>query len=205
MDYKDFNDYELLYMIEEENDYAKDMLYQKYLPLIRTEAIKFYKSLKKYGVDYDDLYQEAHLAFLRTIQFFNEKENTLFYTFLKINIRSKLLNYAKIIKSQKNTFYTGMVSLNNPISIDNDICLIDCVKDEKQIDPTTVLENIEREKVFRKFSLKLIPLHSQMFDLLCAGFNIKEISILLDMEQKEVSNSVYRIRKKLKNYLISFQ
>lgn len=205
MDYKDINDYELLYMIEEENDYAKEVLYQKYLPLIRNETIKFYNSLKIYGVEYDDLYQEAHLAFLRTIQFFNERENTLFYTFLKINIHSKLLNYARVIKSQKNIFYKGMLSLNESISPDDDICLIDCVNDEKQLEPSVILEDVENENRVKKFSLNLMSLHSQMFDLLCAGFHPKEIAILLDMDQKDVSNILYRIRRKLKKYLNSSQ
>lgn len=205
MDYKNINDYELLYLIEEEGDVAYDILYQKYLPLIKNITIKFYKYLKGYGVEFDDLFQEAYLAFLKTIKLFNDKENTLFYTFLRININSKLLNYSRVITSQKNLFYLNMISLNEPLSYNNDITVGDCVKDNIQEDPLMSLEYYETFKRIETFKLELIPLHSQIFELVCNGFNNREIANLLDLSVKDVSNVLYRIRKRLKLYLSSSQ
>jgi len=38
MNYKKINDYELLYMVRENDDYSKDLLYEKYLPIIKSLA-----------------------------------------------------------------------------------------------------------------------------------------------------------------------
>ena len=40
MDYKNINDYEVLYRIEEKDDYAEDIMYKKYFPIIRGIASK---------------------------------------------------------------------------------------------------------------------------------------------------------------------
>ena len=205
MDYKDFNDYELLYLIEENNDQAQDILYQKYLPILRRLTLKYYRGLKEFGVTYDDLFQEAYLTFLQTIKLFNEKEDTLFYTYLVINVCSKLSNYARITTSQKNLFYTNMLSLDFRLSPDDNNTLADCVECYNQEDPLTLLEYNDTLQLLRKFNLELKPLQSQIFELLCGGFNNRDIASLLDICIKEVSNTIYRIRKRLKLYLASSQ
>ena len=35
MDYKDYNDYELIYMVRENDDSSYDILFQKYIPIIK--------------------------------------------------------------------------------------------------------------------------------------------------------------------------
>ena len=205
MDYKDFNDYELLYLIEENNDQAQDILYQKYLPILRRLTLKYYRSLKEFGVTYDDLFQEAYLTFLQTIKLFNEKEDTLFYTYLGINVCSKLSNYARITTSQKNLFYTNMLSLDFRLSPDDNNTLADCIEDYEQEDPEMLLEYNDTLQLLQKFNLELKPLQSQIFELLCGGFNNRDIATLLDINVKEVSNAIYRIRKRLKLYLASSQ
>lgn len=205
MDYKNFNDYELLYLIEENNDQAQDILYQKYLPILRRLTLRYYRDLKEYGVTYDDLFQETYLAFLQTIKLFNEKEDTLFYTYLGINVCSKLSNYARITTSQKNLFYTNMLSLDFRLSPDDNNTLVDCIEDSEQETPEMLLEYHDTLQLLQKFNLELKPLQSQIFELLCGGFNNRDIASLLDISVKEVSNTIYRIRKRLKFYLASSQ
>lgn len=204
MNYKDVNDYELLYLIEENNDEAQDILYQKYLPILRRLTMKYYHSLKAYGVDYEDLFQEAYLAFLQTIKLFNDKGDTLFYTYLGVNVNSKLANYARRITSQKNLFYANMLSLDfNLSNVDGINTLADCIEDSGQENPSILVEYNDTLQLLKKFSLELKPLQSQMFELLCSGFNNRDIATLLDINVKEVSNTIYRIRKRLKLYLAS--
>ena len=205
MDYKDVNDYELLYLIEEENDDARELLYKKYLPMLKIIAVKYYGYLKFYGVEYDDLFQEAFLAFLKTIKLFKKEEDTLFYTFLRININSKLSNYARVATSKKNLFNYKMLSLNSSLLCDSSLTLADCIKDENQKDFSLILEHDDILNQLKEFNLKLNPLHSQIFELLCSGFISKEIAILLDIDVKDISNILYRIRKRLKKYLASSQ
>lgn len=204
MNYQDLNDYELLYLVEEQNEDANYLLYEKYIPMIKQIVYNSYINLKKYGVNYDDIYQEAMLAFFTAVELFDNKEGTLFYTFMNITVRSKLANFARKIFTHKNLPSIISLSLNSPVSSDDDDTLLDKIvaKDDSIENQLVYGEVLER---LRQFKFQLSFKNSQIFELLCNGFSNKEISILLDMELKQTSNTMYRIRKKLKKYLESFQ
>lgn len=205
MNYKDINDYELLYMIEENNEDAYQTLYYKYLPLLRKMTKNFYLSLKKYNVEYDDIFQEAHLAFIKAVRKYQKEESTMFLTFLYISIRSKLLNYMRIVLSKKEQFHRNTVSLSIPVSNSEDLTLEEVVGDEKLVSFDDVVYRKDLFKKLHLFSLELSPVQSQIFELVCNGFEIKDISTLLEFDSKSIHNNLYRIRGRLKRYLNSFQ
>ena len=55
MDYREINDYELLYMISD-NDYSFEILLDKYKPFIEKKLRRYANCFKKYGVDIEDLH-----------------------------------------------------------------------------------------------------------------------------------------------------
>ncbi len=203
MDYKDFNDYELLYLIEEENDDARKILLQKYLPLIRNMVSGFYRKFKSYGISYDDLTQEAYLAFFRAVSFYDSREDVLFYTFLVISLRSKLSNYVRVMTSSRNLFNFTAISLN--LDITDSKSITDYIKDNNQENPLSLTEFSEVSKHIHNFIWDLIPLHGQVMELVYNGFTNREIATLLDISPKDVGNIMYRVRIRLKKYLASFQ
>ena len=54
--YRDLNDYELIYMVEE-NDDARELLFDKYKPIVKKMASKYKMEASKVGLDIDDLIQ----------------------------------------------------------------------------------------------------------------------------------------------------
>ena len=67
MDYKDYSDSELMYLVKESNEDAKDIILEKYRYVIDIIFSK-YKSLgKNVGLESSDLYQEALLGFMDAI------------------------------------------------------------------------------------------------------------------------------------------
>ena len=46
MKYKNYNDYELIYMVKENDDFSYDALYKKYMPIIKSIAYDFYIKYK---------------------------------------------------------------------------------------------------------------------------------------------------------------
>ena len=54
MDYKDYNDNELLWYIAEQNEMATDILYKKYEPLIVNFAKKMYEYCQYSGLEIND-------------------------------------------------------------------------------------------------------------------------------------------------------
>ena len=76
-DYK-ISDSELIYQINDNNEDAKNSLFQKYSPLIHKEVQKYTKEASIKGIEYKDLLQEGMLAFSEAINNFDEKENVKF-------------------------------------------------------------------------------------------------------------------------------
>ena len=104
MDYKIYNDYELVSMVQENNDDYSDVLYYKYYPIIYSISKEFYTHYCNYGWDYDDFVQEALLSFQKAINTYDETKNILFYTYMNLCIRRGLTSFCRNIScNSKNT------------------------------------------------------------------------------------------------------
>ena len=67
MNYKNYNDYELIYMVREKDDYSEDILLKKYLPVIKSISSEYYLKYKNYCCEYDDFLQEAMIGFQKAL------------------------------------------------------------------------------------------------------------------------------------------
>lgn len=198
--YQEYNDYELIYMVNEKNEDAFSILYEKYQPLLKKYASSYYQAYKKYGVEYDDLCQEAYLAFDRTVRYYQEESETLFYTFLCITVRSKILNYVKGLQTKKRSVYVDSLSLDFTFGEKNH-CLLESIENLQAKNPEIeyLMEDIYQQ--IHKFCINLDNENSQMFELYWNGFTNFEISSLLDIEFSKVILTLRRLRHSLREYL----
>lgn len=199
-EYQQYNDYELIYMIGEKSEDAFSVLYEKYQPLLRKYAFKYYQCYKDYGVEFEDLCQEVYLAFDKAVRYYKDDEDALFYTFLCITVRSRILNYVKGLSSKKNSIYKETVSLEKFYS-ETGQAIHECLFDTTALQPE--VEFVKREVSFKvhKFCVDLDDETSQMFELYWNGFSNLEISTLLDIDFSKVISSLRRARRLLRNYL----
>lgn len=194
MDYDDYNDYELVYLVREESEEAIDIIMDKYEPIIRNMASYYYDNFKFIKLDLEDLIQEGRIGLLYAIRHFSETRNALFYSFAILCIKGKMVNQLKYGCSKKN--YIDFVSFSYDELFANSAC---CAVDEinELIDICDLQEKIIRFKYELNFDYSII------FELKINGFSYKEISKLLEIDLKRVDNCLYNIRKKFKNYLLS--
>lgn len=191
--YKNINDYELLYMINENNIQA-DFIYKKYEPIIRKIARDFVKTGSKCGLEYDDLIQEGYIGLLTAIEKYQDNCNTMFYTYATICIKSKILNIIRSSKGLKKT------PLNNAISYDQDNDFIVGYEYdfyEENLFDKKINEDDLNEKII-KFKNDLSFTKSLVFELKINGFSSLEISNLLELEPKTINNYWYYIKHNLK-------
>lgn len=59
MDYKQVNDYEVIYMIKENDEEARNLLIRKYKPIINKISNKYISSVKPFGVNGTAAYRTA--------------------------------------------------------------------------------------------------------------------------------------------------
>lgn len=199
--YKDLNDYEVMYLVEENNEDAKEVLFCKYKPLILKMAYHYQKEAKTCGLEIDDLVQEAYLGLYYAIQTYDANNDALFYTYAVIAIKSKILNCIKGKSSMKHKCLNQGISLCQPSSNLEDGMLFDFIEDKNALLPHLMVEENEMSSKIRRFLLTLDFPQSCVFELKMSGFQNKDIAKLLVLPLKTVSNLLFQIRNKLKNYL----
>ena len=112
--YREIDDYEILYMIQENNDYY-ELILEKYKPLIITICKQRLSGIKEMGYELEDLMQIANMAVYEAIKTYSEYENAKFYTYVAKCIHNKLNVELRNNSSDKKK------ALNTAISYDANI------------------------------------------------------------------------------------
>ena len=196
--YKNLNDYEQLYLVCENDEYAKEKIFNKYKPIIVSIA-KNYLTYSYIRFDLDDLIQEGYIGLNRAISSFDDKENVLFYTFSIVCIERQIKSYYRQFKTLKNYHFYNSYSLDMEI---DDMTLSDIVEDKSILNsPTLFLDNscLEEELINFKHSLDFRT--SLVFELRYNGFKYREIADLLDISIGIVDSSIHNCKERLKKFL----
>ena len=190
MNYKNYNDYELIYMVRENDDVSYDALFQKYLPIIKRIACDYYRSYSTYGYDLDDFIQEGYLGFQKAITSYDEHKDILFYTFVTLCIHRKILNFCKRITcDRKNISNTNFVDYEEVPLIDS------CMDIDKIFSYRELLSTIW--DIIYDFPLEYIS----VFELRMNQFHYSEIAQLLDITTRRAEFMVRRVLKKIRKEL----
>lgn len=189
MDYKKYNDYELIYMVRENDDCSYGTLLNKYMPIIRKVAGEFYKQFDTFGYDLDDFIQEAYLGFQKALRYFDENKNILFYTFVTMCINRRLLSFCRRITCDKkniSSYYLEDID-TSPVADEDD----------------TEMFFLEQElysniwNVVYTFPLDYIC----VFELKINMFQYPEIETLLDIPIRRAQFMMRKLYKKIRNEL----
>ncbi len=196
MDYKDYNDYELIEYINEGNEDANNILIKKYEPLIIKIATKMLPYCKNNGLEKNDLIQEGMIGLSHALDRYQEQKDTLFYTYAKTCIERKIISVVIGSNRNKNKI------LNESISYDDEEnLLLKFISDTNQTPEEAVLNVAIEEDLVNRINKVLTDLEQQVFTLLINGFKYKEIAEILDKDQKSIDNAIQRIKNKIKKEL----
>lgn len=196
MNYRDFDDNELIYYVNEKNEEAEYVMYKKYEPLIHKLANKMYAGSSLLGFEKADLIQEGMLGLNAAIKNFDENKDTSFYTFAKTIIERKMISLIIASKRQKHRILNESLSLENTDDEKADLSLF--IGDLKDNPEKRLIDREEIEKLIEKAKTKLTDFEEQVFMLKINQFGYKEIAELLDRKPKAIDNALQRIKFKLK-------
>ena len=189
MNYKDINDYELIFMVKEQDEEAENILYKKYYYLIRTIIKKYKRVSYILGIDIKDLMQESLIAFSCAIKEYKDDYDTNFSSFLYLCINRRLSNYIRQYNTIKNK------TMNNAISIDDDninsyLC--------DNSDPLYLLCNKENKEIINKVLNKN---ELYILSLYIDGYKYNEIASTINKSYKYVDGMIQKIKNKLKKVI----
>ena len=183
--YRDMNDYEILYMVCDNEENSFDILLQKYKPLIYKIVKDYAKFFKKFGYELEDLMQLGYITLYQTSRMYNIYNHSMFYSYLKRALINMLVNNMRINTTNKRFVLNNALSYDQFIPNSN-IRYIDLFSNDKK---TYYLEN---ELIIFKNSMPAIL--SYIFELFYNGYSKEEISILLDEDLEEVKRNFLRIK-----------
>ncbi len=178
MDFREYNDYEIISLIQEGHEEALALMIEKYKLFIAKKISKF-----NLWYEYDDSYQEGLLVLYRSIKKFKPIYNKSFTRFFEMNLENcfisiirKQTRYNKFVIEKLPSLYQGTVQ-------------------ETQYD---YLSETEMTEFFGKLSEfeKIVFEHKLKHD-----DEVQEVALKLGCDIKKVYNAIERIRAKLKMHL----
>ena len=189
MDYKKINDYEVVYMVRENDEEAREIIFNKYIPIVRRIASDHLALAKMARIEYEDLVQEGLIALNEAINKYNERSGVLFYTFLCVCVERRILTYCRKMNSSKHYLLNTSLDDEYIYSVsDNDVF-------------EAYFNEINLERKFVSFKNLFDIVESNIFELRYNGFSYKEISKLLDIPVSTIDGKLCKIRIILKETL----
>ncbi len=190
MKYSDYNDYELIYLVRENDDNSYDVLFDKYMPIIRKIAFEYYKKFDCFGYDLDDFVQEAYLLFHNAVKIYNPDKDCLFYSFVVLCISRGLISFCKRISC-------GSKNISNNYFTDIDVLEV-CgnILDDSGLIMDEFIKNIWNSV----YDLDI--LYISIFELRFNGFTFREIGELLDIPLKKVQYLYRKVNSYIRNTVV---
>ena len=142
MNYKDINDSQLISMIHEASEDAKDVLFEKYKYIIDIEMKKYSRMARTLGYDINDLYQDALVGFSDALVSYRDDRHAALPSFITLCVDRKLQVSIKKAGRMKNKLLNESLSLEH-VYESYASPLMDLLSDNSENDP---LENILKEE-----------------------------------------------------------
>ena len=190
------NDYELIYLAQEENEIAHDILNQKYSNIIKLLINK--RKIKIKNFEYNELYNLCLTAFNSAIYKYNQDNNATFATFASVVINNQITNYIYYLNSKKSQNQNDTLSLDYEYADSN---LLEYIP-SNNLDPLKKIASKEEflnlKKVIKE---SLSSFEYKVYLLLLQELNYQQIAIILGKSSKQIDNAIQRIKNKLKNII----
>lgn len=196
----EFSDEELTVMVCENDEDAKDVLYDKYNYIIDIIMLKYKKSIYALGLDYNEVKQEALVAFSDALVRYSNEKKTSLPTFISVVVERKIQNCIRKADTIKNKVHNESYSLEHDYEVFNRP-LEEIIGNNKE-NPLFKMENEEHYKeLLKNIDESLSPFEKDVYDLVINEFNYLDIAKILNKEPKQIDNTIQRIRNKIKDLL----
>lgn len=189
MDYLKLSDEEILNLVLAGDDFAQDVLYNRYKPLVIALSRGFFIK----GANRDDLIQEGMIGLFKGVRSYNENKGAL-KSYLTECIKNQLADAIKTADRLKHSYLNDYVSFSSINADDGER------GDERfssnDLNPEEVLLLKENDgNFFDEFAEKLSPVELKILSLYLDGNSYSEIATTVDLSVKAVDNALQKIKK----------
>lgn len=201
MDYKDYSDGELIYMISESNEEANEILFEKYKYIVNILIKRYLKTTPKLGIEYNDLYQEALIGFNDAVTNYKDNKEASLARFISVCIEHRIQMAIAKAGRQKHK------PLNESLSLEHTyegikVPLMYVLSDNSENDPLeSITKEEEAEELINQIKEELSDFESKVFSLMINHLDYNEIASILDKKPKQIDNTIQRVKQKVRKVL----
>lgn len=197
----EYPDNELVNLVCEKSEEARDILYDKYSYIVDIIYNKYRKSAYYLSVDLTELKQEALVGFSDALVCFDQDKDVSLSTFISLCVERRVRNYVRKADTHKNKILKSAYSLDATYGDENEIPLVEKIGDSSA-DPQITIEEMENIKDLKKQIDELLsPSEKEVYELLINDFSYEDIALILNKNIKAVYNTVQRLRVKIRSIL----
>ncbi|HBX23188.1 MAG TPA: RNA polymerase sporulation sigma factor SigH [Desulfotomaculum sp.] len=197
----ELTDEQLVALGQKGNSDSVLILFYRYKLLINALGRKYYII----GADKEDLIQEAMLGFYKAIRDFDPTQKLSFKNFSVLCVKRQIITAIKTATRQKHIPLNSFTSLDMDINEQPGRNLFQVIKNSESMDPERqVILNEALNQVKSTLQLILSPLEMHSLVLYLRGYTYMQIADEIGVPNKTITNSMYRLQKKLKKISPSF-
>ena len=197
---KEFQDNELINLVNEKNEDASNILYDKYNYIVDIIVNKYKKGAYYLSIDLNELKQEAMVGFSDALVCYNQENDTSLKTFITLCVERRVRNYIKTNDTTKSKILKEAYSLDTPVC--EGVTLGEALPSSTSSPEDKMVEEESIKELKKKIDKTLSPFEKDVLELLINDFTEKDIATILNINIKQVYNCVSKIRLKLKNVKI---
>lgn len=190
------NDFEYLYMIRQGSEDAMDTLSENYDKLLWKTCHVNFRIQEPFGIQVNDLYQEAKLGLLEALFSYQESRGVGLAHYIKICVTSYVQSELRRCRGQSYCLLNPYYSLEFEFSDDGSIMMMDLLEDKSTEYAPAYQAQMEESKVILKNIIsELSQLEQDIYSLWIDGYSYKEIASVCDTTVKQVDNKIQKIKR----------
>jgi len=195
INYRKFEDEELICLAKQGDSIAEEIIINKYKKLVKMKARSYFLI----GADAEDIIQEGMIGLYKAVRNYQFKKISSFKAFAELCITRQIITAIKSATRQKHIPLNSYISLNRPIyNEDSDRTLLDIVDSIIPNDPQDLFLNNEKlENLRERIKKKLSDLERDVLESYLGAKSYQEISDELGRHVKSIDNALQRIKRKL--------
>lgn len=188
------NDYELLYMIYQMDEYSLQILVKKYQKLLKI-AVRYYFRVYNLDVATEELFYDTMTLLYDAIYAYRMDRQANFSTFFHSILHNKLTNYYRYLHTYEGACLRKMVSLDYIVG-DSNIPFVEKVANrDLSLEGIYYLYQENANRIFERLSLGLKPMEMHILRLRLDGGSYREIANMLNIDEKKVDYVLSKVRK----------
>lgn len=201
LDYNNLSDSELFMLVNEENEDAKDILFEKYKYIIDIILKKYSYVSSRMGIEYKELYSEALVGFSDALVNFQDDKDASLATFISLCVNRRVQKVIAKASTIKNKIMQESYSLDH-VYEQFGLPLVEMISDNNENDP---LNNMAKEESYAELltniKKELSASEYEVYTLMVNNMDYNTIALILNKTPKQIDNTMQRIKHKVKEIL----